>query len=126
MTKQLGRKNRKAIIMNAGHVCASCKETRIFSDGKCACQIDHIIPVALGGTNDKQNLQVLCKWCHDKKTYSDRYKISFGKEMVICPTVVTMNFKIPSGLYEKLTIYKRKHDLNTSEALDKVFMGLPV
>ncbi len=28
--------------------------------------IDHIIPVSGGGTNESSNLQVLCKSCHKK------------------------------------------------------------
>jgi hypothetical protein len=30
--------------------------------------IDHIIEVAIGGTNDSSNLQVLCVSCHSVKT----------------------------------------------------------
>ena len=31
-------------------------------------QIDHILPLACGGTNHKNNLQILCKPCHFEKT----------------------------------------------------------
>ena len=44
------------------------------SDGRCvACgskedlEVDHIIPVAKGGTNDTENLQMLCKPCNMSK-----------------------------------------------------------
>ena len=30
--------------------------------------IDHIVPLANGGTNDDENLQVLCEPCHFEKT----------------------------------------------------------
>ena len=51
----------------------------IFANGACqACQIrlqpgqawdlDHIIPLALGGADETQNLQVLCIPCHKDKT----------------------------------------------------------
>lgn len=30
--------------------------------------IDHKIAIANGGTNEKRNLQVICKGCHDNKT----------------------------------------------------------
>ena len=32
------------------------------------CHIDHITPLAAGGTNDDDNLQILCKSCHLTKT----------------------------------------------------------
>jgi 5-methylcytosine-specific restriction endonuclease McrA len=31
-------------------------------------QIDHILPIFKGGTNDMDNGQALCTWCHDLKT----------------------------------------------------------
>lgn len=39
----------------------------------CACgrkanEVDHIIPLARGGTNERSNLQSMCKRCHSRKT----------------------------------------------------------
>ena len=34
-------------------------------------EIDHIIPLYKGGTNDIYNLQALCRNCHGKKTIED-------------------------------------------------------
>ena len=36
--------------------------------GTWACEVDHITPLAQGGTNDWHNLQALCKACHSRKT----------------------------------------------------------
>jgi 5-methylcytosine-specific restriction protein A len=30
--------------------------------------LDHVIPLAQGGTNDPDNLQWLCAGCHSRKT----------------------------------------------------------
>jgi 5-methylcytosine-specific restriction protein A len=40
--------------------CRSC--------GNPATQVDHIKPLRIGGTNDRQNLQPLCHSCHSRKT----------------------------------------------------------
>jgi len=32
---------------------------------------DHIVPRALGGTDEKENIQVLCKKCHDIKSFKN-------------------------------------------------------
>lgn len=42
---------------------AKCQACNTESD----LQIDHIIPVALGGSDDIDNLQVLCRPCNQKK-----------------------------------------------------------
>jgi 5-methylcytosine-specific restriction protein A len=41
-------------------LCALC--------GAPATEVDHIIPIRLGGSNDAANLQALCKSCHSAKT----------------------------------------------------------
>ena len=45
-----------------GGKCAVCK-TNIMDDFR----IDHVLPLALGGSNDPRNLQLLCKDCNSKK-----------------------------------------------------------
>ena len=45
--------------------CASCHQK--IDAGK-AWDIDHILPLALGGTNEPENLQILCRPCHQSKT----------------------------------------------------------
>jgi 5-methylcytosine-specific restriction protein A len=34
-------------------------------------ELDHIVPLFKGGTNDEDNLQGLCKKCHAEKTKRD-------------------------------------------------------
>ena len=45
--------------------------------GRAAQEVDHILPLSEGGTNDLDNLQGLCKSCHSKKTARDDG--SFGR-----------------------------------------------
>jgi 5-methylcytosine-specific restriction protein A len=39
-----------------------------------ATEVDHIIPLASGGTHDRSNLQSLCHSCHSRKTGREQWK----------------------------------------------------
>lgn len=41
--------------------------------------IDHIIPLSSGGTDDEDNLQMLCEGCHEIKTGGDISDAAKGK-----------------------------------------------
>jgi len=48
----------------------------LFANPVCRCgqpanEVDHILPLARGGTHDIANLQALCKACHSRKTVSE-------------------------------------------------------
>lgn len=58
--KPLYKKQKERILSRDGYKCVSCG-----SDKKL--HIDHIFPVALGGTSDDSNLQVLCQSCNTSK-----------------------------------------------------------
>jgi len=58
--------NRYQIVHVEKRPCAVCGDKR-----KRYLQCDHILARALGGTHDMDNLQVLCKKCHRKKTKQD-------------------------------------------------------
>lgn len=53
---------RKAALAAYRDSCALC------SDAPTGLHIDHIVPVALGGTNELSNLWPLCVPCHRRKT----------------------------------------------------------
>ena len=36
--------------------------------GAVATQVDHTVPLALGGTDDRENLVAMCHSCHSRKT----------------------------------------------------------
>jgi 5-methylcytosine-specific restriction protein A len=48
------------MVLREEPMCRSC--------GGAASQVDHIIPLSRGGTNDRANLQPLCHSCHSRKT----------------------------------------------------------
>lgn len=47
---------------------ALAREPRCRACGARATEVDHIIPLRLGGTHDLTNLQPLCASCHRRKT----------------------------------------------------------
>lgn len=54
------RKTRGVVFSTYGDACLMC--------GDKATEVDHIIELANGGTDDIENLQPLCKSCHKAKT----------------------------------------------------------
>ena len=38
---------------------------------EASVEVDHIIPVTKGGTDERDNLQGICKECHEEKTRKD-------------------------------------------------------
>lgn len=52
---------RAKVLRDSAGVCAHCK-----NDG--ACEVDHIISRKNGGSNEKSNLQALCRRCHSRKS----------------------------------------------------------
>lgn len=55
----------RRLILSRQPLCVECERAgRIVA----ATEVDHIVPLAVGGTNDTDNLQPLCKSCHSRKT----------------------------------------------------------
>lgn len=85
-SRRVNEANRRARKKAAGgkHTVADIKRLFRLQRGKCACchvsiadgyHVDHIQPLALGGSNDKTNLQLLCPTCNTKK--SAKHPIDF-------------------------------------------------
>jgi 5-methylcytosine-specific restriction endonuclease McrA len=51
-------------------ICANCK-IKLVKSGKQKYHVDHIIPLARGGTNWPSNLQCLCPFCNLSKSAKD-------------------------------------------------------
>jgi 5-methylcytosine-specific restriction endonuclease McrA len=60
-------KIRLSLFLSANGHCQSC-QAKIHPGQKW--ELDHIIPLALGGPDSLENMQILCKICHKFKTAS--------------------------------------------------------
>ena len=63
---------RKAVLARDGALCRQCESTHRL-------EVDHVLAVAFGGTNDIKNLQILCRKCNREKgpqAYAKRRKTS--------------------------------------------------
>lgn len=65
MRRPLSTTQRLALFLTANGACQACG-WRLTPGTRW--EIDHIIPIALGGDNTEANLQVLCAACHGSKT----------------------------------------------------------
>jgi len=83
-------RNRRARIRKNGgiHTIEDVKDILKLQKGKCAyCKlklskkyhVDHIIPLAMNGANDRTNLQILCKSCNHRKWA--KHPIDFAQEL---------------------------------------------
>lgn len=57
------RKLRHEVFKRDGYKCCECGATK----DETSLEIDHIVPVSRGGTNDIDNLQTLCRECNRMK-----------------------------------------------------------
>lgn len=51
-------------LLLLGNECAKCGKT-------AGLEVDHIIPLCQGGPDILDNMQILCRLCHDRKTVAD-------------------------------------------------------
>jgi len=65
-SRTVNESSRYSVLKRANFKCQACGE-RPTPDNDVILQIDHIIPFSKGGTNDIENLQVLCFKCNISK-----------------------------------------------------------
>jgi hypothetical protein len=65
---------RRMVFFRDKHTCQDCGESRA-TNPRIALHVDHIIPVAMGGTNNPDNLQTLCSDCNIGKSDDALYGV---------------------------------------------------
>ena len=61
----------RASVLSANPLCSKCSERNRIT---AATEVDHIVPLHKGGTDDLDNLQSLCHDCHAEKTAAEQGK----------------------------------------------------
>ncbi len=64
--KQINKETRTEVVIEQENKCGECKE-----ELSLYFQIDHVVGIQFGGTNDKSNLMALCCECHTKKSIAE-------------------------------------------------------
>ena len=59
---------REAVFATSPY-CLVCEGNGVV---RFATEVDHIIPLHLGGSNDPSNLQPICRRCHAEKTEREK------------------------------------------------------
>jgi 5-methylcytosine-specific restriction protein A len=60
---------RHAVLQRDGYRCVICRDNGKLVLGD---EVDHIVPLECGGTDDMQNLRLLCHACHVDVTNKQR------------------------------------------------------
>lgn len=74
---EFSRKTHAAVWLRARGKCEGCGARFKTGEG----ELDHILPCALGGSNDAENAQLLCRICHGGKTAKDINRIRKADRM---------------------------------------------
>jgi 5-methylcytosine-specific restriction endonuclease McrA len=64
--KQINKETRTEVVIEQENKCGECKE-----ELSLYFQIDHVVGIQFGGTNEKSNLMALCCECHTKKSIAE-------------------------------------------------------
>jgi 5-methylcytosine-specific restriction endonuclease McrA len=70
-TRSVGAKRKKDVAAGQHWRCNRCNALLASS-----YQVDHIVPLHKGGSNDVANLQALCEECHADKTARERGRVA--------------------------------------------------
>ena len=66
---RINQRNRERVLKRDDYICVNCKAAGMTA---VAEEVDHIVPLAAGGSDTDENKQSLCRLCHAEKTARER------------------------------------------------------
>lgn len=79
------QRKRESVFKRDGFLCQIClrngKQTVVTLHGSLAGVCDHVIALAVGGSDDESNLQTICKNCDKIKTHAESQKGRGGSKV---------------------------------------------
>lgn len=99
--------------------CKTCKKKYI----KTEFEYDHIVPLAMGGSNEFANFQALCKGCHLQKTNEERENGDFIKFDEVASTFNEEALKIVQSQAFKQWAFVEKMKSKVEDEITTVFDG---
>jgi len=116
------KKLRKIILQRDSYLCKECYRNKKL---KPATDVDHIVPKSLGGTNDENNLQSLCKECHKLKTVMESgTKPSIIPNFQKKPLIPVMLICGPSGAGKSTYVAQNAGPLDLVLDLDDILVRI--
>lgn len=101
------KKTRLRILKRDNYQC-QCKDCKCLPRPLVANEVDHIIPIASGGTDEDSNLQAINKDCHKRKTKLDEgMSPSYGADINGIP--LDPNHPWYEARKKEMEELKRKH-----------------
>ena len=105
---------RKSVLARDNYTCRSCRR-------KDNLTVDHIVQLSKGGTNSMENLQTLCRYCHEKKDNRKIFDKSFnhdsnyGSQTTSNPTVQAIERAIRGHTRIRITYTDRNQRVTYRE-----------
>lgn len=104
--QSISNRLRHDVFKRDGYRCRECGAS--VEDG-ATLEIDHIIPVAKGGTNDINNLQTLCKECNRGK-YTDEW-VGGESDLEVAENEYNLLLEKKQGYKQKLLMTTNEDDI---------------
>jgi 5-methylcytosine-specific restriction endonuclease McrA len=112
VARTMSSKLRRQILARDGGTCQICGSAAGEDSGcepgkKCLLEIDHVLPISQGGTDDPSNLRAVCKYFNKDK--ADVIKPASGQAIAALATIRKLPRDIQREVFDFL---KRKFDSN--------------